>query len=478
MGGYVMILKKWVKSGIAAMAILCGVQLTSQAQALTCNNIAGSYNMASPISDFLNQVKTYIPLTKGDILSATSSFNVAGTGVKYTLQIRNVLTSEFVNFSSELFNTAGEKTVSGSITVPKTANYDLIVYPEIIGSGSITGFTANVSCGGFGATEIINGSTSQVANLGQQQVNRMLNGRIRQIQGKLRTETTVPGNITTSGLSHQLNQQDGKNAGAPDFASGVWGNIALTHFEDTHRPTDLRGLQGTLMAGIDTRIMDDLIIGAAVNLERSQLELGNNNGEFASTSFGVSPYVSWQIDDIFSLTGMANVSHIHSRYGETSNTDTITEVDVNGVRWGVSATGDGFFTWGNWGLLSSLNLSYNHLTLFSAKNNQGLRVAGSKADTGSASLMLQPSYFWQYDRDLALEPYLLAEYQYDFTMQKVSTPAGAPSQHPNDEDQFRLGAGLNVFGGAFYSANLEATAIVGRERYTEATISSSLRINF
>lgn len=469
-------LKKLAKSAIAAMTILCGMQLTSQVQALTCNNIAGSYSEASPVTSVSLGLKESAFLTAGDQLSITTSFDVAVAGVLVQYKIENLATGVYTYIINQTFNSTGPQNFTSSLSVPESGNYKLWLYTQT--AGSIINFTSYISCGGFGATEIINGSTSQVANLGQQQVNRMLNGRVRQIQGKLRTDTTVPGNITTSGLSHQLNQQEGKNAGAPDFASGVWGNIALTHFEDTHRPTDLRGLQGTLMAGIDTHIMDDLIIGAAVNLERSQLELGNNNGEFASTSFGISPYVSWQIDDIFSLTGMANVSHIHSRYGETSNTDTITEVDINGVRWGVSATGDGFFTWGNWGLLSSLNLSYNHLTLFSAKNNQGLRVAGSKADTGSASLMLQPSYFWQYDRDLALEPYLLAEYQYDFTMQKVSTPTGAPSQHPNDEDQFRLGGGLNIFGGAFYSANLEATAIVGRERYTEATISSSLRINF
>ena len=414
-----------------------------------------------------------------------SSTSTTSAGYNLQIELHEVLLSQIKVLGAINVVAAGSAmpiSLSGQVAIPKDGTYGLYGHLPAGGysTGSVDPGTITVSCSAGGnSAELLNGVSTQVNQIGQKSVNRLVGGRIRQLQRAPGSVNAIsaPETVTTSGLSHQLNQQNGKNAGAPEYASGVWGNIALTHFGDHHRPTNMTGLQGTGVFGIDTRVMDNLVIGGAVNLEYASIDLGANDGEITSTAFGVSPYVSWQIDDIFSLTGLANISHIHSRLAEQQVAGVISETDMNGVRWNVAVNGDGFFTWDNWSLLTGIQLSYGQLWNFSTKNNAGARVAGSDAKSGSATFLIQPAYYWQYSRHLGLEPYLLAEYQYDFTMEKVTTAAGSPF-HSNDEDQFRLGAGLNIFGGAFYSGNVEASAVVGREDYTEATISSNIRINF
>ena len=332
--------------------------------------------------------------------------------------------------------------------------------------------------------ECISGSGEENANLvssvganlsriGGKQISDMVSDRMRQLQTGIRHRQANP--VTTSALSY-LSESGGENAGAKDLVSGVWGNIALSHFEDTHRPTDLRGIQGSGIFGIDTRLAEQFYVGAAINLEKAYIELGQGQGDISSTGFGISPYLSWQIDDVFSITSASNVSFISSRLARKPG-NTITELDVHGIRWHTNLIGDAFLSWDNWSLLSNLTLTYGQLRYFSAKDSNGTHVSGSLSQNGSASILLQPAYYWQYQDDLAFEPYLLSEYVYDFTMQKVSTPTGSPA-HPNDQDYFRLGLGLNIFGGHFYSGNIEALTVLGRQKYSETSLSGSLRINF
>ena len=453
------------------------------AWARTCENLADNFQLAtmdtwpSPGLD----LKTNVALTKGDkfvaSVTATSHFSSSGPG-SFMLILEN--TSPGGSFSHPIMLDSNVKIgalrYSDSFEVSETGSYRLYLFnSEHI---TLSDVDVRLACAGGNSTAAVQAAATRIAALGQQQMTDMVTGRVRQIRRQFKTPQLTPSkNVTSSGLSHQLNAGNGQNAGAPDYVSGVWGNIALSHVEDSHGPTNLYGLQGILMAGMDRFINEQLLVGAAVNLEHAQLQIRRNDGDLVNTSLGVSPYISWQIDDIFSLTGLANISHIQSQFAETTVADLITSVDMNGVRWSVSATGDGFFSWGNWSLLSSLNLSYGQLSLFETKDNQGNIVDGSTSQTGSVAISLQPSYYWQYDRDLALEPYLLTEYRYDFTMQKIRT-ATNEVPHPNDEDQIRLGLGLNLFGSQFYSGNIEASAVFGRDKYSETSVSGSLRVQF
>ena len=282
---------------------------------------------------------------------------------------------------------------------------------------------------------------------------------------------------TNNGLA-LLAMGTGQAAGELQQSSAIWGNVAFTRSQDDHISVQQTSFQGTGLGGIDHFVLEDVLVGTAINLDLGYSEDELQLTEVMTTSMGISPYISWQLDDVFSLDFLGNISYVNSRLSDRSFdgfTSVISEVD--GVRWSLSGSGSGFWVSGNWSLLANLGMSYGELRAGGTTASDGTVLASTVSRLGTASLSLQPSYYWQYDRDLALEPYLLTEYQYDFTMQKIRT-ATNELPHPNDEDQVRLGLGLNLFGSQFYSGNIEASTVFGRDKYSETSVSGSLRVQF
>ena len=311
-------------------------------------------------------------------------------------------------------------------------------------------------------------SANQVSNTQQQQTNNLVTSRIRQLSKK-GTRTNAPNGAVPEFRS----DTSGQNAGAPDYGNGLWGNLALTHSQDRHQASAYSGIQGSAVIGLDTRMADSLLMGAAINMEYATLSRNNNQMQFSSSGLGLSPYISYQIDDIFSLSSLANITYTNNHSGF----DNGTKIDQGSVRWNFAVQGDVFWNWDNWGLLAGLGLSYGQTHLLATKDNNGIDVTGQTTRLGTAQLTLQPSYYWQYDNDLGLEPYLLSQYNYDYSMTKIRTST-TEQNHPNDQDSFRLGIGMNLFGSSFYSGNIEASTVLGRDDYSEASISGNIRIQF
>ena len=315
-------------------------------------------------------------------------------------------------------------------------------------------------------------SANHVSNIQQQQTNNLVTGRIHQLSKNVR-----PNNSSNRSLPEfqpeTSDQNAGANAGAPNYSNGLWGNLAMTHSQDRHQASAYSGIQGSAVIGLDTRMTDSLLIGAAINMEYATLSRNNKQMQFSSSGLGLSPYISYQIDDIFSLSSLANITYTNNHSGFSNGA----RIDQESVRWNFALQGDGFWNWDNWGLLAGLGLSYGQTHLFATKDNNGIDVTGQTTRLGTAQLTLQPSYYWQYNRDLGLEPYLLSQYNYDYSMTKISTSA-TQSSHPNDQDAFRLGIGLNLFGSNFYSGNIEASTVLGRDNYSEASISGNIRVQF
>lgn len=448
---------QFVKINLRFLAILLSIIFMAgitQAQAAeTCQSLS-----SKRVYEFVFAEDLYIDLEVGDkiVFETTSSSNPVSISEVYYHPSNNPISPVPTILIQANANRGKTETISVA------GRYHFIIVATL-------GATVTAQCVSAGNLTNISGS---VARVGQEQVSALMTSRVRQLQQRPVRNTNNNKPVTTSALS-LVNQQNGTNAGDVDLTSGVWGNMAVTHFADTHHQTDFSGLHGTAIFGLDTEIWPQLFIGGAVNLEKSYIEMGSDRGELSGTAMGISPYISWQIDEIFSLSALSNISFVHSRIVR-GGTD---EIDMDGLRWQTTVTGDAFMTWGNWALLSGLSFNFGQLKQFSTKDSNGGNISGSISSSGNMSLLLQPSYYWQYDDDLALEPYFRAEYQYDYTMHKVITQENEPV-HPNDHDQFRLGIGMNIFGGRFYSGSIEASTVLGRQKYDEATISSSLRINF
>lgn len=57
---------------------------------------------------------------------------------------------------------------------------------------------------------------------------------------------------------------------------------------------------------------------------------------------------------------------------------------------------------------------------------------------------------------------MLAGYELDYARTKIRVPVGV-SPHSNDNDQFNIGAGLNLYLGDNWSANVEGLGALGRD---------------
>lgn len=372
------------------------------------------------------------------------------------------------------FNLAANGTISPVVSFTATSDSVYGFAYEMLDNPAMTTLntTISTSCLSVGIAKQNHQdavqSANQISNIQQQQTNNLVTGRIRQLsqQGK---HTSTP----NRSVPEFRPDTSGQNAGAPDYNNGLWGNLALTHSQDRHQASAYSGIQGSAVIGLDTRMDESLLVGGAINLEYASLSRNNNQMQLSSSGIGMSPYISYQIDDIFSLSSLANITYTNNHSGFNNGT----QIDQGAVRWSFSLQGDGFWSWDNWGLLAGLGLSYGQTHLLATKDNNGIDVIGQTTRLGTAQLTLQPSYYWQYTEDLGLEPYLLTQYNYDYSMTKVSTTA-TERVHPNDQDSFRLGIGMNLFGSNFYSGNVEASTVLGRDDYTEANITGNIRVRF
>ena len=405
----------------------------------------------------------------GTLINPDPSYNA---GVEFILKApsladQTVLARTIALSSTETFNEI--------IPIPSAANWTL----EIEEIGGLTDVNSNltINClkGGTSDKQAILNQIEQISRQGQQQTNNLLKQRVRQVSQGVRAGRAQ----RQSPQAPQIQGQNGQNAGDEDIAYGIWGNLAVTRYEDQHNSNKLVGIQGTALAGADIALSDSLIVGGALNLETAYIEQDNNETEISSTGIGISPYLSWSIDDTFSVSALGNMTYLSAHTGERNPSDSnqIIETDLDSLRWNITTQADGFWSWGNWGLLSGIGLSYGQNHQFSTKDSQGTIVDSNVSRIGTASVSILPSYYWQYSDNLAFEPYLLGEYNYDYSFTKVST-TDSQTDHPNDRDQFRLGAGINLFSGEAVSGNLEASTVIGRQDYLETTLSGNLRVNF
>ena len=437
----------------------------------TCSEINGTSDMEIGVSG-LGSISSPVRLQQGDMITFT--WQITET-YGYADRLEFFWTSE-VSPGDTILNVvpiaaSGNITPVLTFTAPASAaygfGYNFLDNPGM-SSLDTTLLTSCIS-GGIQSHAQAAQAANLASNVLQAQTNNLITGRIRQISTTRVRGSQIPAQTPNA----NANQNQGKNAGAPDYDNGFWANMSLTYAREDHPAAAFSGIQGSAVVGLDTRLGDELLAGIAANLEYATLSRENNVMQFSSTGLGLSPYVSYQLDDVFSLSALGNITYTQNHSGFNTGT----QIDQDAIRWHAEIQGDAFWVWGNWALLTGLGLGYGQTHLLETRDSNGLLVASRQTRLGSVDLTLQPSYYWEYGAELALEPYLLNQYTYDFSMTKISTQADQP-RHPNDQDAFRLGVGLNIFGSNFYSGNIEASTILGRDHYNEANITGNVRIQF
>lgn len=272
----------------------------------------------------------------------------------------------------------------------------------------------------------------------------------------------------------------GLGAGNGSLANGVWANFSVNRVSDDTKGLPTEGNTYTGVIGYDRLFMDDkLLVGLGVIFDHSEFATLYNVGSIDASSYGVVPYAAYRVTDALSVNLLFNYSlgSADSFRLTPGGANVSGEYDFD--RWFVQGGLDYEITRGNWAFIARTSLSYGEESSDGYTETNGNGVSSQTNVLGTWRIGGQVGYTFTLDEQGGgfAEPYVTFGYELDFERTKIRTPTGV-APHANDDDQFNLGAGVNVYVGDSWSANIEGTGGLGREDIGNWSLSGTLRYQF
>ena len=271
----------------------------------------------------------------------------------------------------------------------------------------------------------------------------------------------------------------GLSAGEGTLRNGVWTNISLTGTADTSTlTTDGKTITG--IAGYDRLVWNDrLLVGVGLIADGAKFATNYNAGDIKTRSIGFVPYAAWRVTDQLTLSAIANYSHGWAETTRLTGAGNTATGEYETDRWFVQGGADYEIFRGNWAFVARTELSYGQEVSSSYAERGGADVGSATNVVGTWRIGGQVGYTFTLDAAGGgfAEPYFLAGYELDFNRTRIRNPSGVPP-HANDNDQFNLGGGINLYAGDNWSANVEGAAGVGRTDVDIWTLSATLRYQF
>lgn len=272
-----------------------------------------------------------------------------------------------------------------------------------------------------------------------------------------------------------LSGKGGAAGGKSEPNLGVWGDLGYTSFKDSATVTQSSGSVWTGAFGADYLVHPRIMIGLAGTVEGLSGSADASRTNFDSKAVGLAPYAAIKITDIFSASvtfgyawGEVDMSR-STATGDMAGATTSTRLSTAGT---VSAnTNFGNFTFGGDLGLSYTSIDQDDFWMTGSAVNQ--YVTGNTTEQGTVSIEARPGYLIEVDRASGswIEPFASFGYSYDF----VSTDV---TGHPNDDDAFNVGAGMNVFTDDNVAFSAGASTELGREDYRSVSANLTARVSF
>lgn len=243
----------------------------------------------------------------------------------------------------------------------------------------------------------------------------------------------------------------------------IWGHGSFTDIENTRNRTgeDSRydGSVWGYNVGADYRFSPALVAGMSVGYAQTDITTTFDSGTYEEDTWNLSPYVIYRPSDMLTFSAIAGYAFgdvARSRNSTvTGNTDSQTwylQVDARQTFQPIADSP--FRVTGGLGALTSRN------TLAAYTESDGSRVAESSVNTVQLKPNAELAYSFQIS-ETSLTPYVKAGYIHDFT-----------DQTNGDAGAFDLGGGVRfASGGTGLSGSIEGSRMVGRDDYSEYTLS-------
>lgn len=263
----------------------------------------------------------------------------------------------------------------------------------------------------------------------------------------------------------------GLNAGdGTQIPYGVWGNYSYTSFENDLSTTAFEGASHSFLGGIDFGLWETAILGVAVGFDNTDVDTSFNGGNQNTNSFTIAPYFGGLLNETLSVdfnVGYTNVQYDQFRTATTTIVNSAPRAD----RWFGAFNLNAIKFVDNWVLGARVGTLYATSVIDGYTESDGTVVSEARSKVGSASIAGDVAYSYK-----EFEPFLSLSYQYDFSLQEISS--ATDPQPTNDNDDILMATGIRYFSKNGITGNIEYSKRFLRDNFDEDRISLTVRADF
>lgn len=261
----------------------------------------------------------------------------------------------------------------------------------------------------------------------------------------------------------------GSAAAAGGGRWNLWAAASLNRVGSSFQPLQVDGTVGVLTAGLDYRVSDNLLVGAALAGDRSRVNLNYvAGGNLSGDGLTLAPYLAYVFNPSWALD--ASVGYGRSNYdvsggGVTGNfrgTRTLGNIALNyrqgiaGSRWQLSGRGALLSVTSDTGSFTSSNSVFSNST---SSNLTQLRLGGQMAYAAGQ-----------------VTPYFGLTYAYDIRRPNTVTVGGQTSS--GDRDSWIPAIGLRFSSGGSVYGGLQLSTERGRSEVKNDQLLFNLGVRF
>ncbi len=281
-------------------------------------------------------------------------------------------------------------------------------------------------------------------------------GRIRAIGAGL-ARLSVPTTDTT-----------GVPGGNGELGLGVWLDGSYTRIEQDRTGEVFDGNSYVGLIGVDYRLTERALVGAALGVESSDITLVSSSGELDTKGFSGTVYGAYQVADTITVSILGGYAGIDNDIEESQLGSRVTG-DYDSQRL-LTGGNIGFFkAYDRLEFLTDFGVTYTHEWFDTYTASSGLQVLPPNSRLAQLSGGLEVAYAF----DVAV-PFVTATVSHDvFTSRDVDS-----NGDEIDETGVNLGGGIRVPINDWVEGGILGNAELGRAKEETYTVSASLRMRF
>jgi hypothetical protein len=265
----------------------------------------------------------------------------------------------------------------------------------------------------------------------------------------------------------------GLSAAAEAQGIGLWANVAYSNYDDDLPSTAFDGDTITGFAGADYQVHDQLILGAGIGYENSDVDTAFNLGNSDTDGITGMAYVviltqlPWlSFDFNAGYTGTDTDSRRITPAGALVTSSNDGHRVFGGGNANASFWFDNFNVGGNFGYVFSRSTTDRFI------ESNGTIVPTSDVSLAQIRVGARASYYWP-----LAQPYVSVTYEHDTVRNQVDVGAGqlVPSDDPDD---VVVGGGVNFSITDQISGGIDGSVVLGRDNFDSFTVSGNIRYSF